>query len=80
MPNEYTIMLDAFADIMPLDLLKGLPFRHVVNHSIKLEPGLKPSILVPYLMSACKLVELWRQLEELHDVGYIRPSKVLMAH
>ena len=68
-------VLEEFKDIMPAELPKKLPPRREVDHTIELEPGAKPLAFAPYRMAPPELEELRRQLKELLDVGYIRPSK-----
>lgn len=52
-----------------------MPPRTEVDHKIDLEPGAKLPARAPYRMSPLELKELWRQLKELLDVGYIQPLK-----
>lgn len=74
-PNEIVSILDEFTDVMPPELPKKLPPRRGVDHAIELEPGAKPPAMVPYRMAPPELDELKKQLKELLDAGYIRPSK-----
>jgi len=46
-----------------------------VDHRIELVPGATPPSQPPYRMSPRDLGELRRQLEELIDAGFVRPSK-----
>ncbi|XP_059663382.1 uncharacterized protein LOC132309045 [Cornus florida] len=73
--KEIRAVLDEYTDVMPKELPKKLPPRREVDHKIELEPGSKPPALVPYRMAPPELEELRRQLKELVDAGYIRPSK-----
>nr|CAD1829976.1 unnamed protein product [Ananas comosus var. bracteatus] len=57
------------------ELPKRLPPRREVDHAIELEPGAKPPAKAPYRMAPPELEELQRQLKDLLDVGFIRPSK-----
>ncbi|GJU98173.1 ATP-binding cassette subfamily C member 8 [Tanacetum coccineum] len=57
------------------ELPKKLPPRREVDHAIELETGSKPSAKAPYRMPPPELEELLKQLKELMDTGYIRPSK-----
>ncbi|XP_048231260.1 uncharacterized protein LOC125370291 [Ricinus communis] len=57
------------------ELPKKLPPRREVDHEIELESGAKPPAFTPYRMAPLELEELRRQLKELLDAGYIRPSK-----
>eukprot|EP00257_Ricinus_communis_P019332 XP_015578290.1 uncharacterized protein LOC107261709 [Ricinus communis] len=68
-------VLDEFRDVMPPELPKKLPPRREVDHEIELESGAKPPAFAPYRMAPPELEELRRQLKELLDAGYIRPSK-----
>jgi hypothetical protein len=47
----------------------------VIGHQIELVPRTKPPSQAPYRMSPMELVELRKQLEELIDSGFVRPSK-----
>ncbi|PWA81445.1 hypothetical protein CTI12_AA187700 [Artemisia annua] len=76
-PKEIKRVLDEFKDVMPKELPKKLPLRREVDHTIKLEPGSKPPAKAPYRMSPPELEELRKQLKDLLDAGYIRPSKSL---
>ncbi|KAH9723181.1 Endonuclease [Citrus sinensis] len=60
---------------MPPELPKKLPPPREVDHAIELEQGVKPPALAPYCMAPPELEELRRQLKDLLDAGYIRPSK-----
>ncbi|KAH9670137.1 Endonuclease [Citrus sinensis] len=64
-------VLDEFKDVMP----PKLPPSREVEHEIELEQGAKPPALAPYRMAPPELEELRRQLKDLLDAGYIRPSK-----
>ncbi|XP_068658021.1 uncharacterized protein [Aristolochia californica] len=75
---EVEKVLSEFKDVMPPELPKRLPPRREVNHQIELEPGSRPPALAPYRMSPPELEELRRQLRELMDAGFIRPSKALV--
>ena len=52
-----------------------MPPRRGVDHAIELVPGVKPPARAPYRMAIPELQELRRQLKELLDAGFIRPSK-----
>ena len=45
-----------------------------VEFSIDLVPGTKPVSMAPYRMSASELAELKKQLEDLLDKKFVRPS------
>ena len=46
-----------------------------MDHKIELEPGAKPPAKAPYRMSPPELDKLRRQLKELLEAGFIKPSK-----
>ena len=60
---------DVFSDELP-----GLPQYRDVDFTIKLHDGSSPISMTPYRMEPTKLWELKVQLQELLDVGFIRPS------
>ena len=62
-----------FPDVFPKDLPR-LPPDHEVEFSIELEPGTAPISRRPYRMAPRELAEMKKQLEELMDKGFIRPS------
>ena len=69
----------SFEDVMPDQLSPRLPPKREVDHQIELLLGVKPLAKGPYRMAIAELVELQRQLNELLDVGFIRPSKALFG-
>ncbi|KAL9252827.1 Retrovirus-related Pol polyprotein from transposon 17.6-like protein [Drosera capensis] len=74
-PKVINDVLEEFQDVMPPELPRKLPLRRDVDHVIELEPGTRPPAAVPYPMASSELEELRRQLKELLDAGFIRPSK-----
>ncbi|KAJ4729345.1 Retrotransposon protein, putative, Ty3-gypsy subclass, partial [Melia azedarach] len=74
-PKEVDVVLKEFNDVMLEELPKRLPPRREVDHRIELEPGTKPPAMSPYRHAPLELQELKKQLQELLDAGYIRPSK-----
>ncbi|NDK30177.1 reverse transcriptase family protein, partial [Nesterenkonia haasae] len=54
--------------------LPGLPPEREIEFCIDLEPGTKPISKAPYRMAPIELQELKTQLQELLDIGFIRPS------
>ncbi|KAL2943047.1 Transposon Tf2-9 polyprotein [Bienertia sinuspersici] len=74
-PQEISGVLKEFEDVMPAELPKKLPPRREVDHEIELEPGARPPAMSPYRMAPPELEELRKQLKELLDAGFIRPSK-----
>ena len=62
-----------FSDVFPEDL-RRLPPDREVEFSIELEPGTAPLSRCSYHMALKELAELKKQLEELLEKGFIRPS------
>ncbi|KAH9722467.1 Endonuclease [Citrus sinensis] len=74
-PQRIQVVLKYYKDVMPPELPKKLPPPREVDHAIELEQSAKPPALAPYRMAPPELEELRRQLKDLLDAGYIRPSK-----
>jgi hypothetical protein len=62
-----------FPDVFPEEL-PGMPPDREVEFVIDLLPGTAPISKRPYMMSVEELKELKKQLIELQEAGYIRPS------
>ncbi|VVA41094.1 PREDICTED: retrotransposon, partial [Prunus dulcis] len=62
-----------FPDIFPDDL-PGFPPEREIEFTIELLPGTNPIYQTPYRMAPAELRELKIQLQELVDLGFIRPS------
>jgi hypothetical protein len=62
-----------FPDVFPKDLL-GMPPERKVEFAIELLPGTAPISKRAYRVSGPELVELKKQIDELSEKGYIRPS------
>jgi hypothetical protein len=62
-----------YADVFP-DELPGMPPDRDIEFAIKLQSGTTPISKRPYQMPLAKLAELKKQLQELLDKGFIRPS------
>ncbi|GJX43091.1 putative reverse transcriptase domain-containing protein [Tanacetum coccineum] len=62
-----------FPEVFPEDLM-GLPPTRQVEFQIDLIPGATPVARAPYRLVPSKMKELLEQLEELSDIGFIRPS------
>ncbi|GAU42645.1 hypothetical protein TSUD_398500, partial [Trifolium subterraneum] len=62
-----------FSDVFPEDIF-DLPPEREVEFGIDLVPGTSPISMAPYRMSASELNELKKQLEELLERKFIRPS------
>jgi hypothetical protein len=63
----------AFPDVFPEDL-PGMPPERKVEFAIELEPRTTPISKRVYRVSGPELVELKKQIDELLEKGYIRPS------
>jgi len=57
-----------------LDKLPGMPPNRDIEFMIDLVPGTGPIAKCPYRMAVDELAELKKQLQELTDKGFIRPS------
>ncbi|KAI3689035.1 hypothetical protein L2E82_46983 [Cichorium intybus] len=66
-------VVNEFLDVFP-DELPGLPPDRQVEFTIELIPGAAPVARAPYHLAPSDMVELRKQLEELLDRGFIRPS------
>ena len=74
-PAEIAQVLLQFEDVMLPELPQKLPPRREVDHEIELIPGAQAPAKAPYRMAPPELEELRRQLKEMLDAGFIRPSK-----
>ncbi|KAG7567925.1 Zinc finger CCHC-type superfamily [Arabidopsis thaliana x Arabidopsis arenosa] len=61
-----------FSDVF--EAVSGLPPDRSDPFTIELEPGTTPISKAPYRMAPAEMAELKKQLEELLDKGFIRPS------
>ena len=66
-------VVNEFPEVFPKEMI-GLPPDREVEFSIDLAPETEPISKAPYRMSPSELVELKRQIEELMEQGFIRPS------
>ncbi|BAT95505.1 hypothetical protein VIGAN_08224900, partial [Vigna angularis var. angularis] len=66
-------VVEDFADVFPDEIL-DLPPRREVEFSIDLIPGAGPISVAPYRMAPAELSELKKQIEELLERRFIRPS------
>ncbi|GAU45290.1 hypothetical protein TSUD_327480 [Trifolium subterraneum] len=66
-------VVSEFSDVFPEDI-SDLPPEREVEFGIDLVPGTSPISMAPYRMSASELHELKKQLEELLEKKFIRPS------
>nr|GEX53626.1 putative reverse transcriptase domain-containing protein [Tanacetum cinerariifolium] len=62
-----------FLNVFSKDFL-GLPPPRQVEFEIELVPGAAPVARAPYRLAPSKMKELAKQLQELSDKGFIRPS------
>ncbi|GKE56867.1 putative reverse transcriptase domain-containing protein, partial [Tanacetum coccineum] len=62
-----------FPEVFPKDL-PCLPPARLVEFQIDLTPGAVPVARAPYRLAPSKMKELLKQLQELSDKGFIRPS------
>ena len=67
-------LIQQYRDIFPEQLPKGIPPKRVVEHTIKIEPGSKPSYRPPYRLGPAEQDELEEQIRDLLAQGFIRPS------
>jgi hypothetical protein len=68
-------LLSQYQDVFPDDLPKDLPPSRNVDHHIDVLPGSLPPSRPTYQLSLAEMDELRRQLDDLLDRGFIRPSK-----
>ena len=75
-PHAYLVarLMADYADFMPADL-PGLPPERTVDHCIELLPGSQPTSRPSYKASFDELDELRKQLQDLTDKGFVRPSQ-----
>ena len=70
--DELQVVRD-FPKVFPDDI-PDVPAEREVEFSIDLVPGTKPVSMGPYRISAYELVELKKQLEDLLEKKFVRPS------
>ena len=71
--NKEDPVVDEFPDMFPDNLL-GIPPDRDIEFIIELLPRTTPIAKRPYRMGVNKLEELKKQIKELHEKGFIRPS------
>lgn len=62
-----------YLDVFPEEL-PGIPSAREIKFIIELIPGIQSISKAPYRMGPTELVELKKQLQELLDKGFVRPS------
>jgi hypothetical protein len=72
-PVEKILVVCEYPDVFP-DELPGMPLDGDIEFAIELQPGTAPISKRPYRMPPAELAELKKQLKELLDKGFIRPS------
>jgi hypothetical protein len=72
-PVERIPMVCDYPDVFP-DELPGMPPDRDIEFAIELQPRTAPISKRPYRMPPAELAELKKQLQELLDKGFIRPS------
>jgi hypothetical protein len=72
-PLEIIKVVSEFPDVFPKDL-PGMPPEGKVEFAIELLLGTAPIFKRDYRVSGLELVELKKQIDELSEKGYIRPS------
>jgi hypothetical protein len=72
-PVEKILVVCEYLDVFP-DELPGMPPDRDIEFPIELQPGTVPISKRPYRMPPAELAELKKQLQELLDKGFIRPS------
>jgi hypothetical protein len=79
-PNSVEIIkvVSEFPDVF-LEDLPGMPPERKVEFAIELLPGTAPISKRAYKVSGPELVELKKQIDELSEKGYIRPSTLPWA-
>nr|GFC46529.1 putative reverse transcriptase domain-containing protein [Tanacetum cinerariifolium] len=70
--EDVPVILD-FPEVFPDDL-PGLPPPRQVEFQIDLAPGAATVARVPYRLASSEMKELAKQLQELSEKGFIRPS------
>jgi hypothetical protein len=71
--NQEVPVVDEFSDVFPDDL-PGMPPDRDIEFIIELLPETTPIAKRPYRMGVDELEELKKQIKELQDKGFIRPS------
>src|SRR5690606_23457138 len=73
--NRTRKLVEEYRDVFPDELPKNLPPSRTIDHHIDLIPGTTPPSRPTYQLSLTEMDELKRQLDDLLQHGFIRPSK-----
>ncbi|KAI3739961.1 hypothetical protein L2E82_30375 [Cichorium intybus] len=71
--KESVKIVNEYPDVFPEEL-PGLPPDRQIEFAIELVPGAAPVARAPYRLAPSEMEELRKQLEELLDRGFIKPS------
>ncbi|XP_068487134.1 uncharacterized protein [Phaseolus vulgaris] len=74
--SDNLVRVQEFMDVFP-DEIPGLPPKREIEFAIDLIPEAGPMSISPYRMAPSKLAELKKQLADLLEKQFIRPSKEL---
>ncbi|GJP55525.1 hypothetical protein CLOM_g14473 [Closterium sp. NIES-68] len=77
--NDLANVIRRHADIFPDDLPVGFPPERDHDHKIVLEPVAQPTVQTQWRLTQPELGELRRQLDNLLEKGFVRPSTSLFA-
>jgi len=73
--HRISALLREFHDVFPDDLPARLPPKRALDHKVELIEGAAVPPRLTYRLSTAELDELRRQLDDLLEKGFIRPSK-----
>jgi hypothetical protein len=73
LPLDKITVVCVYGDVFP-DELPRMPPDRDIEFAIELQSGTVPISKRPYRMPSAELAELKKQLQELLDKGFIRPS------
>jgi hypothetical protein len=73
LPLKKILVVYEYADVFP-DELPGMPPDQDIEFAIEVQLGMAPISKRPYWMPPSELTELKKQLQDLLDKGFIRPS------
>ncbi|XP_058106908.1 uncharacterized protein LOC131250640 [Magnolia sinica] len=77
LPPEVTSVLEEYSDVFPKDLLDELPLMRDIRHAIDLIPGSSLPNLPHHRMNPAEHAELYRQVNDLLQKGFICESMSL---